>query len=86
MSLPSLPFIPISLTETSNNPAPTQTDQEVVQKMINSMMSAQGPIPQFSDFATTPNVNNPWQQQEVEITSEEQEEDDNTNQSDLAER
>ena len=86
MSLPSLPSIPISLTETSNNPAPTQTDQEVVQKMINSMMSAQGPIPQFSDFATTPNVNNPWQQQEVEITSEEQEEDDNTNQSDFAER
>lgn len=80
-SLPSLPSIPISLTETSNNPAPTQTEKETVQKMISSLMSAQGPIPQFSDFAT-PNVNNPWQ----EITSEEQEEDDNNNQSDLPER
>ena len=73
MSIP-LPDIPISLTETTtNNPTPTLTEQETVQKMITEMMSAQGPIPQFSDFATTPNAN-PWQNEETSEESEEHDE------------
>ena len=70
----TLPDIPISLTETTtNNPTPTLTEQETVQKMITEMMSAQGPIPQFSDFATTPNAN-PWQNEETSEESEEHDE------------